>query len=89
MQHDYQDAATRITRADVRLNPLYHLIAAAIYGQVGDAAAAERERIWLLENAPGLVPNLRQEFAMRNMKPDDQAHFVEGLHKAGFSVPGF
>jgi TolB-like protein len=85
MQRDYQGASAWIRRADVQLNPIYHLVAAAIFGQVGDAAAAEKERIWLLENAPEIVANLRQEFAMRNMKPADRAHFVQGLRKAGFS----
>jgi TolB-like protein len=84
MQRDYQGASAWIKRADVQLNPIYHMIAAAIFGQIGDAAAADRERIWLLENAPEIVANLRQEFAMRNIGPDDQAHFVEGLRKAGF-----
>ena len=89
MQREYERAATLIRRADVRLNPLYHLIAASIYGQAGDTAAAQRERDWLLGNAPHLVRGLRQELTMRNMKPDDQAHFAEGLQKAGISVPGF
>jgi hypothetical protein len=34
------------------------------------------------------VRNLRQEFEMRNMRPQDRAHFADGLHKAGFSLPG-
>ncbi len=89
MQRQYRDAATWIKRADVQLNPIYHLIAAAIFGQAGDEAAAGRARIWLLENAPHLVGNLPQEFALRNMKPDDQAHFIEGLRKAGFLNLGF
>jgi tetratricopeptide (TPR) repeat protein len=87
MQRDYEGAAIWIRRAHIQPNPLYHFIAATIYGQVGDVAAAGRERAWIEANAPDLLRNLRQEFAMRNMKPQDRAHFVEGLRKAGFSIP--
>jgi tetratricopeptide (TPR) repeat protein len=87
MQDDYVSARTWIERGDVQANPLFHFIAAAIHGQIGDAAAAARERAWIRENAPDLVRNLRQEFEMRNMRPEDQVRFVEGLKKAGFSLP--
>ncbi len=89
MQRDYRGAAVWIKRAEVPLHPHYHLFAAIIYGQLGDEAGAERERTWILVNAPGLVQNLRQELTMRSMKPEDQAHFAEGLQKAGIAVPGF
>ena len=85
MQRDYGRAATWIRRSDIQVNPIIHLIAASVYGQLGDPTAAERERSWLLDRAPDLLRNLRHELTMRDMKPDDQAHLVEGLRKAGFA----
>jgi tetratricopeptide (TPR) repeat protein len=40
MQGDYQKALFWIRRADLQKSPLYHFVAAAIYGQLGDASAA-------------------------------------------------
>ena len=87
MQGDYQKAAFWIRKADLEKNPLYHFAAAAIYGQLGDATAAERERQWILANAPGLLRDIRRELQMRIKVPRDREHFLDGLKRAGFLLP--
>ena len=87
MQRDYQKAELSIRKADIEKNPLYHFVAAAIYGQLGDAATAERERQWILANAPGLLHDIHRELRMRIKAPRDQEHFLDGLKRAGFLLP--
>jgi TolB-like protein len=87
MEGDYARAVRGIERADLDQNSIYHLIAAAAYGQLGDAPAAARERQWAMANAPRLVAEIRHEVAKRILSPSDQVHFLEGLEKAGFALP--
>ena len=87
MQGDYQKAAFWVRKADLQKSPLYHFVVGAIYGQLGDATAAERERQWVLANAPGLLRNIRRELQMRIKMPRDQEHFLDGLKRAGFLLP--
>jgi hypothetical protein len=83
---DYQKAALSIRKADIEKNPLYHFVVAAIYGQLGDAAMAARERQWILANAPELRHAILRELRMRKA-PRDQEHFLDGLKRAGFLLP--
>lgn len=87
MQQDYATAEQWIRAADVQANPLYHLIVAAILGQLEKSAEAARERRWIEAHAPDLLENIRGEVAMRILRPEDQTHFLEGLAKAGIAVP--
>jgi TolB-like protein len=87
MQGDYQKAAFRVRKADLEKNPIYHFVAAAIYGELGDAAAAERERQWILADAPELLRDIRSELRLRIKAPRDQEHFLDGLKRAGFVLP--
>ncbi|NGO54654.1 hypothetical protein [Allomesorhizobium camelthorni] len=89
MQRDYRTAGTWIRKASMGANPVYHVVAAAIFGQSGEIAAAAIEREWLMKNAPQLVQEIDRELAIRNITVDDQAHFVEGLRKAGLTIAGF
>jgi TolB-like protein len=82
---DYPQAAMWIRKATVPGNANYHTIAAAIFGEGGYEADARRERIWLEENAPGLINNLRQEVAMRIIRPVDVDFFLGSLKKAGLT----
>jgi fatty-acyl-CoA synthase len=82
-----QEAAFWVRKADLEKNPIYHFVAAAIYGQLGDATAAERERQWILAKAPGLLRDIHRELQMRIKAPRDQEHFLDGLKRAGFSLP--
>ena len=74
-----------IRKATVPDNANYHTIAAAIFGEGGYEADARRERVWLEENAPGLIKNLRQEVAMRIIRPEDVDFFLGSLKKAGLA----
>jgi TolB-like protein/tetratricopeptide (TPR) repeat protein len=87
MQSDYQKAAFWVRKADLEKNPIYHFVAAAIDGELGDAAAGERERQWILANSPELLRTLRRQLEMRLKTPRDQEHFLEGLKRAGFVLP--
>jgi TolB-like protein len=87
MQGDYQKALLWIRKGDLEKNPLYHFVAAAIYGQLGYATEAERERQWILANAPELLRDIYLELRTRIKVPRDQEHFLDGLKRAGFSLP--
>lgn len=87
MQGDYASAETWIRKANVQANPIYHIVAAAIFGASGAKEAAAAEREWLLANASELVAELGQEMEIRNMRAQDQAHFIDGLRKAGVPIP--
>jgi tetratricopeptide (TPR) repeat protein len=89
MQRDYRTAGTWIRKASMGANPVYHVVAAAIFGQSGEIAAAAVEREWLIKNALQLVQDIDRELAVRNIRVDDQAHFIEGLRKAGLTIAGF
>jgi TolB-like protein len=88
MQAEYQAAATWIGKANLQANPIYHLIAAAIFGQVGQMKEAGLERDWLVRNAPEFLTELPETIKMRNVPPQDLAHFADGLRKAGLTVAG-
>ena len=87
MKGDYRSAVHWIERANIRENPIYHLIAAAIYGQLDDRTSSHRERDWLTANAPEMLRNIRQEVEVRIIRPQDRSQFLEGLRKAGLALP--
>ncbi|WP_244564645.1 hypothetical protein [Rhizobium sullae] len=87
MQEDYGAAEQWVKAADVQANPLYHFVVAAILGQREKTEEAAKERQWIERNAPGLLKNIRREVAMRIHRPEDQAHFLNGLTRAGLAVP--
>ncbi|WP_157016735.1 tetratricopeptide repeat protein [Mesorhizobium xinjiangense] len=80
---DYEQASMWIRKSPVPKNQLYHLIAAAIFGEAGNNTEADRERAWLEKNAPELVNNMRQEVYRRLRRPEDAATFLNSLRKAG------
>lgn len=84
---DFREAATWIAKTRVPANPNYHLIAAAIFAESGQARDMVREREWLLTNAPKLVANLRSEIAMRVVRPADVERLLSSLQKAGVVQP--
>ncbi|OWK21810.1 hypothetical protein AJ88_11985 [Mesorhizobium amorphae CCBAU 01583] len=75
-----------LKRSSVPSNPLYHLIAAAVYGEAGNKIEADRERAWLVQNAPNLVENVRQQVSMRLARSQDVEFVIGSLKKAGFDV---
>lgn len=83
---DYHEAAMWIRKTTVPGSSLYHLIAAAIFGEAGYLADAERERAWLEKNEPDLLKNVRQETLARLARREDAEFFLASLNKAGFEI---
>lgn len=85
---NYEKAATLIRRTPAEHNPNYHAIAAAVFAEGGYPDEADRERVWLETNVPGLIRNARQEVSLRFMRPEDVDFFLGSLKKAGLDVGG-
>ncbi|MDX8451617.1 hypothetical protein RFM98_02500 [Mesorhizobium sp. VK9D] len=84
---DYAQAATWLKKTPSPMNPIYHLIGAAIYREAGNVAEAHRESEWLQQNQPELVKNLRGQVSMRLARPQDVETFLGSLRKAGLVIP--
>ena len=65
---------------------IYHLVAAAVFGEGGLKSDAERESAWLKDNAPALVKNMRQELSKRLARSQDVEFFIGSLRKAGLDI---
>jgi TolB-like protein len=85
---DNSQAVMWIKKTPYSRAPLYHLIAAAIFGEGGLKIDAERERVWLEENAPELVKYVRQEVSVRLGRSEDAEFFIGSLRKAGLDIKG-
>jgi tetratricopeptide (TPR) repeat protein len=83
---DYPQAAMWIKKSPAPANPLYHLIAAAVFGEGGYKIEADRERAWLNQNQPDLVKNMRQVVSTRLARSEDVEFFVGSLRKAGLDI---
>jgi len=79
----FDDALPWIRTNPTLANPNYHLIAAAIYAEAGLPDDASREVKWLVENAPGLVANIKAELAIRTADSELLRAFLASLAKAG------
>ena len=84
---DNAQAVMWIRKATAPDNANYHAIAAAIFGEGGHMAEADRERAWLEQNAPGLIENAREEISLRFARHEDVAFFLGSLRKAGLDIP--
>jgi len=82
---DLDEAAMWIRKTPLPQNPSYHLIAAVIYGEMGDPAGTE-EVEWLRQNAPEFYGNARKEVAFRIGRKEDVDKFLASAHKAGLPV---
>ena len=80
---DYSQAAMWIKKTPAPSNPIYHVIAAAVFGEGGYKIDAEREVGWLDKNQPDLVKNMRQAVLMRLARSQDVETFIGSLRKAG------
>lgn len=67
---------------------LYHGVAAMIYGQLGRHEHAEAAARTFMELHPTFVANVGAELRKRNFSPEDRAHILDGLRKAGVAIPG-
>ncbi|MEQ1954484.1 hypothetical protein [Mesorhizobium sp. CN2-181] len=83
---DNAQAVMWVRKVSAPDNANYHAIAAAIFGESGHGAEADRERAWLEQNAPGLIENAREEISMRLARHQDVEFFLGSLRKAGLSV---
>lgn len=83
---DTRQAAMWIKKTTALNSSLYHLIAAAIFGEGGYRVEADRARVWLEKNEPALVKNVRQEVTIRLARSQDIEFFLGSLRKAGFDV---
>jgi TolB-like protein len=84
---DNAQAVTWIKKTTFPNLTVYHLAAAAIFGEAGLKSDAERERAWLVQNAPALVKNIRQAVTVRLARPQDVDFFLGSLKKAGLDIP--
>jgi TolB-like protein len=84
---DYPQAAMWIKKTPAPSNPIYHVIAAAVFGEGGYKIEAYHESAWLNQNQPDLVKNMRQQVAMRLGRPEDVEFFIGSLRKAGLDIP--
>ena len=83
LQGDYRTAGAYIDKARLAANPIYHIIAAAIYGQLGREADAKAEQRWFAANTPSFLKELPTVMRMRSLALEDQKHLLDGLAKAG------
>ncbi len=86
MKRDYADAVRWLTASNLPMNPNFHFVRAAIAGQLGDEKQGAEELEWIRANALAMLTNARAELAIRIIRPEDQAHFIDGLIKAGLPI---
>ncbi|PDV88938.1 adenylate cyclase [Rhizobium sp. H4] len=87
MLHDNDTAVLEIRQANMQKFPLFHVVAAIIYAEAGLMDDARREGQIFVSMRPDFLPNVVTELAMRNMQPEDRDRLIEGLRKAGMTVP--
>ncbi|NKL32439.1 adenylate cyclase [Rhizobium leguminosarum bv. viciae] len=87
MLRDNHTAVLEIRQANMQKFPLFHVVAAIIYAEAGMMEDARREGQIFVSMRPDFLPNLVTELAMRNMQPEDRDRLIEGLRKAGMTVP--
>ncbi|TCL65235.1 hypothetical protein [Rhizobium sp. BK251] len=87
MRGDNRAAELWIQMADLRYNPMHHLVLIAILGAEGRLDEARKEQEWLKANAPDLLPNIRKEVVTRLRRGEDQERFFAGLRSAGIVIP--
>ena len=84
----FAEAEVWIKKTPVPSNPIYHLMAAAIYAEAGQMREAERELAWLCENQPLLLRNLRLEASIRLGRARDIDFFIASIDRIGGSAAG-
>lgn len=81
-RRDLAEAKMWIGKVPPSENPQYHLIAAAIYGEIGDPAGAS-EIEWVRAHASHLYNDARREITLRVAREEDVDRFMKSLEKAG------
>lgn len=89
IEADYARAVTWLKKTGMPDNPNYHLIAAAVFAENGDTAAAAAEAAWLRRNAPDVAANPEVVVTKRIARQEDVERMLASLRKAGLSgTPG-
>ncbi|MBB4238910.1 tetratricopeptide repeat protein [Rhizobium esperanzae] len=86
MRGDYRAAELWVRMADLRYNPIHHLVLLAILGAEGRLDEAREEHAWLKANAPALLANIRNEIGRRLPRPEDQQRVLADLQTAGVAI---
>jgi len=85
---NYDRALVEIEQVDMRKIPIYpHVVAAMIYAQAGRDEQARAELAEFQRLAPDFIPNLWAELDKRGFSDERQRRVVDGLRKAGATVP--
>ena len=87
MLGDNDKAVRLIRRADLQKFPLFHVVAAGIYGEAGLLDDARREGAIFMEMRPQYIRDIVEEHRKRNIRPRDNAFMIASLRKAGLPVP--
>ncbi|CAN7182789.1 hypothetical protein [Mesorhizobium sp. LjNodule214] len=83
---DYPLAAMWIKKSPAPSNAIYHVIAAAVFGEGGYKIEADRERAWLDKNQPDLMKNMRQVVSDGLARSQDVEFVLGSLRKAGLAI---
>ena len=75
-----------IKKSPAPSNPIYHVVAAAIFGEGGYKIEADRERAWLNQNQPDLVKSMRRVASTRLARSQDVDFLIGSLRKAGLDI---
>lgn len=87
MLHDNKTALREIELADMQKFPLYHAVAAVIYGEVGRMDDANHAMIEFVRMRPDFPAHIVEELLMRNVQASDAARLAAGLRRAGMEIP--
>ncbi len=87
MLGDHEKAVILIRKADLQKFPQFHVVAAAVYADAGMIADARREGEIFMKMRPQYIYDIVEENRKRNIKPEDSAHIIASLRKAGLPVP--
>ncbi|MFP3546757.1 adenylate cyclase [Rhizobium sp. SIMBA_035] len=87
MLHDDKTALREIELADMQKFPLYHAVAAVIYGEVGRMDDAHRATAEFVRMRPDFPAHIVEELSTRNVQPSDTVRLIAGLRRAGMQIP--
>jgi TolB-like protein len=85
-QGNYRDALSFLLKADLPGHWGMHAGMAACYGQLGERDAAGKALRDLLKLRPDFANTIRNNFE-KWWEPEYGKHFIDGLRKAGLSIP--
>lgn len=87
MQQNDEKALSELRQADLQVFPLFHLVAAVIFAELGMKPEATQEGETFNRLRPDFPPNIKSELARRNIPPEDQVRIIAGMRKLSLPVP--